>query len=215
MNSGVSFELVMPKENAEPEDGKAEVKTVFEELAVAKQNNIKSILIPEVVREKKIKFFKEPRLGCYLILDISYNSSLNKKALDSSIECLAEYKKKIAEKEEIDRLKEIEKEETLRKAEEENISQSDIEKKMASFNKVSPVVITLKNFVKTERKFYLSLDTLGQDRVFDESEQKFIVDVAKEIITTRDKLETKLLLENRDTKREMNELEARYKENVS
>jgi len=78
MNTGISFELVIPKEEVEG-DAKENVKSLYEELTIAKNNNVKSILIPEVVREKKMKFFREPRLGCYLILDMTYKSSFSKK----------------------------------------------------------------------------------------------------------------------------------------
>lgn len=60
----------------------------------------------------------------------------------------------------------------------------------------------------------MCLDTLGQDRLFEEDEQKLVVEALKTIISSWEELEKKLLLENRDTKIEMNDLEAKYKENV-
>jgi len=75
--------------------------------------------------------------------------------------------------------------------------------------------VALRDFIRVERKFYLCLDTLGQDRVFEDSEQMFIVNAVKEIVKAREDLESKYLLENRDTKMIMNELETKYKESVS
>ena len=50
--------------------------------------------IPDVVNEKKIFFFREPRLGSYLCYNISYRSSLNYDSLLSAIKNLQEYLEK-------------------------------------------------------------------------------------------------------------------------
>jgi hypothetical protein len=70
------------------------------------------------VNENKIKFFREPRLGCYFAIDIRYNSSLNYNALKSAIENLEDYKikkgdydKRMVEKEKEEKQREIEKKE--------------------------------------------------------------------------------------------------------
>jgi len=38
----------------------------------------KKIYVPEVVREKRMIFFREPRLGSWVGIDMSYKSSINK-----------------------------------------------------------------------------------------------------------------------------------------
>ena len=58
------------------------------------------------------------------------------------------------------------------------------------------------------------LDTLGQDRIFDENEQLFIFNIAKTIKNSWEELEEKLLLNDRNLRIEMNEIEARFKETV-
>jgi len=80
-NEGLSFELIMPKDEFNNDGDKDDkpIKSTLKESAIAKGQNIKSILIPDVVREKKVKFFREPRLGCYFILDMTYKSSFFKK----------------------------------------------------------------------------------------------------------------------------------------
>jgi len=49
---------------------------------------MKALLIDEVIREKKIKFFNEPRLGSYFAIDISYMSSFSKEVLKINITIL-------------------------------------------------------------------------------------------------------------------------------
>lgn len=53
---------------------------------------IKHVLVDEVLRNPKAKFFREPRLGCLLALDFSYPSSINESSLISSMEMLREFK---------------------------------------------------------------------------------------------------------------------------
>ena len=38
----------------------------------------KKIIIPEVVRDSRVKFFREPKLGSFVAIDLSYNSSVSK-----------------------------------------------------------------------------------------------------------------------------------------
>ena len=60
---------------------------------ISKENGpeLQSILIPDVVNEPRIKFFREPRLGCYYALDLTYKTSLNYNSLLSAIKCTKEY----------------------------------------------------------------------------------------------------------------------------
>ncbi len=43
------------------------------------------------MNESRMKFFREPRLGCYLALDLTYKTSLNYNSLLSAIKCTKEY----------------------------------------------------------------------------------------------------------------------------
>ena len=43
------------------------------------------LLIPEVVRQKDIRFFKVPRLGSYMSIKLEYESCMSEKALDEAI----------------------------------------------------------------------------------------------------------------------------------
>ena len=79
LETGVTNDLFKPPEEIEEkkneeiknDDGGNEEKKVEEE-------KLKPLRIDEVVREKRMKFFREPRLGCYRAIDITYKSSLSK-----------------------------------------------------------------------------------------------------------------------------------------
>ncbi len=74
--------------------------------------------------------------------------------------------------------------------------------------------IELKDFIRAEKRYVLCLDTLGQDRIFDEEEQKFILRVAKTIVEITESVEKDILLKNRDLRLEIIQKDLRYKELV-
>ena len=141
-NEGVTFDLITPKaqqnnqenQQEKPEEQKGELKK--EDMEKKLEDSIKSLLIDDVVNENRIKFFREPRLGCYLALDLTYKTSLSYNSLLSAIQCTKNYqtakeeqearKKEWSEKQDeiknqINELKEAKlKEEEARKIAEEN-----------------------------------------------------------------------------------------------
>ena len=141
-NEGVTFDLITPKaqqnnqenQHEKPEEQNGELKK--EDMEKKLEDSIKSLLIDDVVNENRIKFFREPRLGCYLALDLTYKTSLNYNSLLSAIQCTKNYqtakeeqearKKEWSEKQDeiknqINELKETKlKEEEARKIAEEN-----------------------------------------------------------------------------------------------
>ena len=141
-NEGVTFDLITPKaqqnnqenQQEKPEEQKGELKK--EDMEKKLEDSIKSLLIDDVVNENRIKFFREPRLGCYLALDLTYKTSLSYNSLLSAIQCTKNYqtakeeqearKKEWSEKQDeiknqINELKETKlKEEEARKIAEEN-----------------------------------------------------------------------------------------------
>ena len=141
-NEGVTFDLITPKaqqnnqenQQEKPEEQKGVIKK--EDIEKKLEDSIKSLLIDDVVNENRIKFFREPRLGCYLALDLTYKTSLNYNSLLSAIQCTKNYqtakeeqearKKEWSEKQDeiknqINELKETKlKEEEARKIAEEN-----------------------------------------------------------------------------------------------
>jgi hypothetical protein len=141
-NEGVTFDLITPKaqqnnqenQQEKPDEQKGELKK--EDMEKKLEDSIKSLLIDDVVNENRIKFFREPRLGCYLALDLTYKTSLSYNSLLSAIQCTKNYqtakeeqearKKEWSEKQDeiknqINELKETKlKEEEARKIAEEN-----------------------------------------------------------------------------------------------
>ena len=141
-NEGVTFDLITPKpqeQNQEikqenPDGQKTDLKK--EDTEIKLEDTIKNLLIEDVVNENRIKFFREPRLGCYLALDLTYKTSLSYNSLLSAIQCTKNYqtakeeqearKKEWSEKQDeikhqINDLKETKlKEEEARKIAEEN-----------------------------------------------------------------------------------------------
>ena len=92
-NEGVTFDLITPKpqepnqeiKQENPDGQKTELKK--EETEIKLEDTIKNLLIEDVVNENRIKFFREPRLGCYLALDLTYKTSLSYNSLLSAIQC--------------------------------------------------------------------------------------------------------------------------------
>ena len=58
------------------------------------------ILVPEVVREKRIHFFKVPRLGSFLAIKLEYNSCLFVDSYNEGIKDYMSMKTRIAEQDE-------------------------------------------------------------------------------------------------------------------
>ena len=92
INEGVLNDLFISSN----EDNKEE-ETNENNTSTKKENNkLNSILIEEVVRSEKIKFFKEPKLGCFYAVDISYKSSINNESLQSAISVYNTFKEEEA-----------------------------------------------------------------------------------------------------------------------
>ena len=97
-NEGVTFDLInqkqqgnAPQENKEEKVDEQKNELNKEDKEKKIEENVKSLLIEDVVNENRIKFFREPRLGCYLALDLTYKTSLSYNSLLSAIECTKAY----------------------------------------------------------------------------------------------------------------------------
>ena len=104
-NQGVTFDLIFPqqKNQQQPEgEGNANQNTQDQKPPEAQQvtekkedvnpeDSLQTLLIEDVVNENKINFFREPRLGCYLALDLTYKTSLSYSSLLSAIQCTKNY----------------------------------------------------------------------------------------------------------------------------
>jgi len=204
------------KEEGEEGDGDEEENKEKE----PKEEILKHLIIEEVVNEPKMKFFREPRLGCYYAIDIRYQGSMQYSSLLSAIENFKEYKvkkeeqdKRLAEKAEEEKLKaqdeaNQEKNEEKDKEKEEEEVEEDENKKEGEDEEIpteerdldKPVV--LKDFEKVEQIYVLSIDTMGQEKVFNEEEKKYILDIAKLIKNSMENHEKTLLEKDRDLRME-------------
>ena len=269
-NEGVTYDLINNKSQINVQENQQE-KVEEKKIEEKKENNeinidsnIKTLMIEDVVNDNRIKFFREPRLGCYLVLDLTYKTSLSYNSLLSAIQCTKNYetakeeqearKKEWSEKQEeiknqIKELKEtkIKEEEARKLAEEneikaklagalspegevanppqtgnangnsngngqttnspmagyirrENIQELDenienLEKQLTEWHE-EPV--KLQEYDKGEKNIYLCLDTLGQDRVFNNEEINYIKKIGINIRQSIEKLEQNLLEKDRD-----------------
>ena len=178
-----------------------------------KEDVIKSIEIQDVVMDNKIKFFREPRLGSYLAYNISYQSSLSYKSLLSAINNLndyntknEEYEKLKAEKEEQEKLNKENKEENEEEEEEEEKKENEGEEGEEEEGEklIKPI---LEDFEKEGKTLIISMDTLGQDRTFSESEKEFANEIAKLIRDSIQLREKTLLEKDRDLRNDYMKIE--------
>lgn len=58
------------------------------------EEELPSLLIDDVVNDSRMQFFREPRLGCYFAVDITYQSSLSYVSLRSAIDAKKDYLEK-------------------------------------------------------------------------------------------------------------------------
>ena len=155
-NEGVTFDLITSKISSNIQDNQQEKneEQKKEEKKEGNKNNIeeniKTLMIEDVVNDNRIKFFREPRLGCYFTLDLTYKTSLSYNSLLSAIQCTKNYetakeeqetrKKEWSEKQEeirtqIKELKEAKiKEEEAKKIAEENEIKAKLTADMAAEN---------------------------------------------------------------------------------
>ena len=180
-----------------------------------KEDVIKSIEIQDVVMDNKIKFFREPRLGSYLAYNISYQSSLSYKSLLSAINNLndyntknEEYEKLKAEKEEQEKLNKENKEGNEEEEEEEEEEKKENEGEEGEEEEgeklIKPI---LEDFEKEGKTLIISMDTLGQDRTFSESEKEFANEIAKLIRDSIQLREKTLLEKDRDLRNDYMKIE--------
>ena len=269
--------------NKPPENPNAAQKP--EEEAV-KERPINSLMIEDVVTEPRMKFFREPRLGSYLALDITYNTSMSYASLLSAIQCTKEYEEAKAQQElrytewsvtqdavnkRINELKEIaeKEEEEKRKAEEAALAEQggNVEQNVANNQENKPEEpkkepekpkevpkpanppvanidpnaqinvdfeaieaetnienlekmitewteepVKLADYSKEEKKLFLCLDTMGQDRLFNDKEMEYIKKVAGCIRDSLENLEQKLLEKDRDIRIKFDDEEKKIKE---
>ena len=175
-----------------------------EEGNVIQKDDPKHVLIPEVVREQRMHFFKVPRLGSFLAIRLEYNSCLYVDSYNTGLEDYKSMKGRIAAQEE-ERMKHDEAEQE--KYEDAQANETVYEKQPFNGPKIEP-----KSFKTQKITFVVCLNTLGQDRTFSEEQKKFALDMVKTYTAEWARIENDNL--QSDIERKIGELDsdAQYKE---
>lgn len=266
-NTGVTYDLILPKtvlvdpnQNQDNQENKTEQpQDVSKQQKDIPVDNItlNHLLIEDVILDPRMFFFREPRLGCYLALDITYQTSMKHESLLSAIQATKEYlenkeKQELRYKEWFDQKEQLEKEieeikKVIRKAEEEEeerklreeqdkeinskdeikqipvkasgvlsspkqtvlqspgITDPNVNSNLTEIQNIQNMItewkeepVQLKDYIKEEKKLIIALDTLGQDRLFTEAEEKYINDISILIKDSIQSLEKRLLEKDRD-----------------
>lgn len=133
-----------------------ETDEVNEDSIIKKKEAPKYVLVPNVIDDPRIKFFDVPKLGSYLAVPLIYDSCLFEKSFDAGVEDALECRKlRLQQEEEKHRS-----EHTSNKEEEEE--------------KVYEEIVEAP-YQTVQIKFIVALDTLGQDRCFDESQVEKVI----------------------------------------
>jgi hypothetical protein len=147
-------------EDAKPVEGEDEGEG--EKEVVKEEPKPQHVIVPDVVREPRIKYFKVPRLGSLLCIRLKYDSCLTESALDEAINDVYDCDNR-------KRQQEIEKamweeQENKRREEAEKLEQ-EFEEEVKEWE-----VIHEKEYITTPVDFAVCLDVTGQDRTYTKGE---------------------------------------------
>ena len=126
----------------------------------------KHLFISEVVRENRVHYFKVPKLGSYLAVELKYNSCLTEEAFEKAYEDFLEWETK---REAQNKKKQEEDQENEDREDEEEENKEQEEVKQVEEIKEKP-------FDTEQKRFVVCLDTMGQDIQFTENQISFVLD---------------------------------------
>eukprot|EP00826_Nyctotherus_ovalis_P001125 TRINITY_DN10141_c0_g1_i13.p3 TRINITY_DN10141_c0_g1~~TRINITY_DN10141_c0_g1_i13.p3 ORF type:complete len:240 (+),score=112.40 TRINITY_DN10141_c0_g1_i13:568-1287(+) len=172
------------EEEQEPKDETSEIK---EEDKSA--NDPAHKFIPDVTREPRLRFFRVPRLGCYLAISLKYSSCLYDTSLDRAIEDYFDTQQRREAQ-----AKEIQEHEAKEEQEKEA---KEAAGELHEASKVEWPVIEEPPYQTHEREYVLCLDTLGKDRVLSEAEKKFALEIAGHVVKCWEKSEAEALTKDK------------------
>lgn len=166
-NEGVIHDVFKEEEEApaenkdsHPEEGEGEGEKESEPV---KPN---SINIEEIVRERKLKFFKVPRLGNLFGVRLNYERCLFEEALDEAV-------KDVYDVESRRRQQEIEKamfeEQESKRKEEAEKNEHEFEPEEKEWEDIQ-----LKPYLTESIDYAICLDTMGQDRQFTDAQKETV-----------------------------------------
>ena len=215
-----------PVEEDPNKEAKEEQKK--EEVAVIANNEIKNIVYrPEVTREPRMKYFKVPRLGCYLAVPLIYSSCLFVDSLETALVDYAAYREKLKKNEEI--MKEYEDSLAQAKAEEEANKAKEVAETRKSDKELpkagehgEPVNEEAKQeppkleevkqpeYRSKPQSYVICMDTLGQDREFTQEQKAFVIETVRKYKLKWEEHEKERLTSDRKLKEEEKEKDTEY-----
>jgi len=230
MNEGITPDVFNPQEksNVQP---KVEEQDENKEVEVKQDKEINNLIYcKEVTREPRIKYFKVPRLGCYMAVPLIYSSYLFVEAFDAALIDYAAYKAILMKNEELTKEYEQALAEAKQEREDEENSQKDkdIKKKSMSKNdsKAEPEAELEEAKIEPPQleeaiepvyqsrplSFVVCMDTLGQDREFTEEQKEFVFAIINKFRKTWEDHEKACLISDRELKEEEKAKDDRFLE---
>lgn len=158
-NQGLTHDVFIPLE--EPADDKPVEEMTPEELAnrnkfLELKAKPKNINVKEVVRESRMHYFRVPKLGSYLAVELKYDHCTNESSFDAAFREYNQTQERILDQK-IERQEWEKEQEEIKRQKEEDGEQFYPEEKEWELIEEAPY--------KSETKRYVvSLDTMGQDR---------------------------------------------------
>lgn len=176
---------------------------------------------PQVTSEPKMKYFKVPRLGCYMAVPLIYSSCLFPESLDGAIAEYVVYMDKVKKNEE--QIKAWEDQCAQLKAEREEQLQeiSKTEEKVEGAPPREELKLPEKPALEQPKEadyktklisYVVCLDTLGQDKEFSKEQRKFVIETVKKFklqweLKERERLTSDRKLRDEEKEKDTKELE--------
>lgn len=136
------------------------------------------LYIKDVVKEPRMVFFRIPKLGAFMSIPLIYNSCLSEAAFDAGVEERIKYRNAKIEQEREREAKENKFLEDIREKEEAQENSEDIRTEYEAWkNSFEPVQEAA--FLTVKKEYVVNLDTLGQDREINITDQEFLNEFVK------------------------------------
>eukprot|EP01022_Parablepharisma_sp_SALTPOND_P015998 TRINITY_DN2300_c0_g1_i1.p1 TRINITY_DN2300_c0_g1~~TRINITY_DN2300_c0_g1_i1.p1 ORF type:complete len:516 (+),score=106.09 TRINITY_DN2300_c0_g1_i1:2776-4323(+) len=223
-------------ENKEEKDDQNKEESKVE--AKVDATEIKNVVYrPEVTREGRMKYFKVPRLGCYLAVPLIYSSCLFAESLDTALTEYATYREKVKRNEEL--TKEYEDKLAQAKAEQEedagnqsiDKSKENVKGKKGDKHNSKPAPepeqeegpleppkleeVKEPEYQTKPLSYVICLDTLGQDREFTSEQKAFVLETIKKYKQMWEENEKARLTSDRKLKEEEKEKDTEFNEKLA
>jgi len=134
-------------------------------------------VLSDVLKEPNLKYFKVPRLGCYMAMLMTRKVYLTEELLNTAYAAYADIikRKEEQEAEKKEKLEEIENTVSEREKKKEETAEAEAEKSLHEPEVEWPEIVE-PPYENLETTCYICLDTLGQDREFSAQEKNYIID---------------------------------------